>query len=206
MRLLYTPGFSEQTIEYPLLFHALPEPPRTVLDFGCVENVLPIILCNLGYEVAGLDFLPYPFSHPRFRFSQHDILTWEPPRDAFDVVVSISTIEHVGLGYSGDPADAAGDKHAVEKLWTALKPGGLLYITLPAGRPTIRRGYRTYDAASVRALVPSIERLRFFAKASRNGTWDPVEDHASVASIEYDQYESLYPTQAVAVVEARKAV
>lgn len=203
LRLQYVACFSEQPIEYALFYQSLRAADNTVLDFGCVENILPMTLCSLGYRVTGLDFLPYPFTHANFTFIRHDILAWQPPPGAFDVVVSISTIEHVGLGYSGDPVANAGDKRAVEALWKALRPGGRLFVTLPAGRPTIRRGYRTYDEATVRGLVPSIERLRFFAKPSRRGAWREVEA-AEIGGIVYEDYEGLYPTQAVAIVEARK--
>jgi len=92
---------TEQTVEYPLLFQQLGPDIRKVLDFGCVEGLLPMQLCALGYYVTGLDFQPYPFSHPNFDFIQTDILGWEPTENEFDAVISVSTIEHVGLGAYG---------------------------------------------------------------------------------------------------------
>ncbi len=200
----YTPGFSEQMIEYALLFQNLPADARHVLDFGCVENVLPMMLCSLGYRVTGMDFRPYPFTHPNFTAIQGDVLTWEAPEAAFDVVISISTVEHVGLGYSGDPVENDGDRRAVEKLWRALRPGGLLYLTVPAGAPKIARGYRTYDRARLDALVPGDKTVRFFRKPHRTGAWEPVSDAATIDTLIYAGYEGLYPTEAVAVVIARK--
>ena len=61
----YQPGFSEQTIEYPLFYQSIEPGVETILDFGCVENILPVVLCNLGYKVHGLDFQEYPVElHP----------------------------------------------------------------------------------------------------------------------------------------------
>ena len=68
--------FSDWIAEYPLLFSYLDPRVKTILDFVCVEDLLPIHLCSLGYKVTGLDFRPYPFSHPKFDFIQADILTW----------------------------------------------------------------------------------------------------------------------------------
>jgi SAM-dependent methyltransferase len=203
-KLSYQPGFSEQTVEYPLFYQSLEPGVQKILDFGCVENILPIVLCNLGYKVHGLDFQAYPFSHPNFQFIQTDILTWEPPADEFDAVVSISTIEHVGLGYSGDPHQQDGDRIAVEKLYHALRKNGKLFITVPAGLPHVERGYRTYDNDAIRRLVPGIERVRFFRKDGRSGHWREESDINSINNLRYQNYSSLFPTDAVAIIEARK--
>ena len=204
-RLTYRPVFSEQTLEYPLLYQAIEPGVGRILDFGCVENILPMILCNLGYHVTGLDFLPYPFQHPNFRFIQHDIMSWEPVANEFDMVISVSTMEHVGLGYSGDPLQQqGGDQIAATKLWQALRPGGKLYVTLPAGKPHVQRGYRTYDEARIRQLFPNIERLRFFRKPGRFEPWTEEPDAARIANLAYSDYDALYPTEAVAIVEGRK--
>lgn len=200
----YQPGFSEQTIEYPLFYQSIEPGVHTVLDFGCVENILPIVLCNLGYEVYGLDFQEYPFTHPKFQFIRADVLSWNPPIEKFDTVVSISTVEHVGLSYSGDPENPQGDRIAVENLWKSLKKKGKLFITLPAGSPHTERGYRTYDSKSIQKLVPGIERVRFFLKDARHGHWHLESDVNVIDNLRYGDYSSLYPTEAVAIIEARK--
>lgn len=90
--------FSERIVEYPLLFQYLDKNWRSILGFGCVDGLLSIRLACLGYMVTGLHLRQYPFTHPNFKFIQADILNWEPQKDAYDCVISISTIEHVGLG------------------------------------------------------------------------------------------------------------
>jgi SAM-dependent methyltransferase len=192
---------SEQTVEYPLVFSHLPPPPCRVLDFGCNENILSIQLAALGYDVVGMGLAPYPFSHPNFRFLQADILSWKPEPDAFDCVLSVSTMEHIGLGY-GVEGDEGGDRHALAKLLEALRPGGRLIVTVPAGRPCIRRGMRIYDAERLRALIPGIQELRFFAKPSRYGAWRET-DEATIASLTYDRYNATSPVQGVAFVVAQ---
>lgn len=51
--------------------------------------------------------------------------------ESFDAVVSISAIEHIGLGHYGDPVDPDGDSQAVANVWRWLKPGGWFYFDVP---------------------------------------------------------------------------
>ena len=74
--------------------------------------------------------------------------TFEP--ESFDGIVSLSAIEHFGLGhYSQDPKDVDGDTHAIANCWRWLKPGGFLYFDVPYNpngyRVVNTTEYRTYD-------------------------------------------------------------
>jgi len=198
-------AFTDRLIEYPLLFQHLDlEPSRShLLDFGCVEDLLPMHLCALGYRVTGLDFRPYPFRHERFDFIHADILSWEPPSDHFDSAISISTIEHVGLGAYGDPRASDGDKIAVAKLLRAVKPGGRLFLTVPAGRAVTTSRMRIYDAPRLRELIPNAEIVRFFAKRGRYADWNEIAP-ADLADIVCDDYDAVGAVQGVAFMMARK--
>jgi len=198
------PVFSERIIEYPLLFQHLKVDAHNILDFGCVEDLLPIHLCSLGYVVTGLDFRAYSFTHENFRFIQADILSWDAPKEAFDAVISISTIEHVGLGGYGDPMDQNGDHVAVEKLWRSLKRSGDLIVTLPAGKKSIERGMRIYDMESVSRLIPGAKRIRAFCKENRYANWKETTEK-KVSSLVYDDYYADSPAQGVWFIVAIKA-
>lgn len=71
---------------------------------------------------------------------------------SFDAIVSLSAIEHIGLGHYGDPKDADGDSKAVAHAWRWLKPGGFLYFDVPYD-PTGYRVFgtkcRIYDDAAI---------------------------------------------------------
>jgi hypothetical protein len=56
---------------------------------------------------------------------------------AFDVAVSISSIEHDGLGRYGDPIDPAGDLKAMQKIKELLTPDGYLILAVPVGRDAL---------------------------------------------------------------------
>jgi len=49
--------------------------------------------------------------------------------DSFDAVVSLCTLEHIGLGRYGDEFDLDGDKKAFSEMRRVLKPGGHLIFT-----------------------------------------------------------------------------
>jgi len=53
--------------------------------------------------------------------------------NSFDVAFSISSVDHSGLGRYGDPLDGRGDFTAMKQLLSILKPGGLLFLSVPIG-------------------------------------------------------------------------
>lgn len=69
--------------------------------------------------------------------------------ESFDGIVSLSAVEHFGLGhYHDDPADVDGDTSIIANCWKWLKPGGWLYFDVPYDpRKTWTNGteYRAYD-------------------------------------------------------------
>jgi SAM-dependent methyltransferase len=123
--------------------------------------------------------------------------------ESFDLVISVSTIEHLGLGRYDDVTLPDGDRLGVERLWRLLRPGGRFMASVPAGRPAVQRGYRTYDAARLREVFPSPETVLWFKKDGRGGTWSAVDEPA-IASLTYGEPFAEMPAEAVAFVIARK--
>ena len=197
--------FSERIVEYPLVFQHLEKNWTSILDFGCVHDLLPIHLASLGYKVTGLDILPYPFTHPNFKFIQADILKWDPSGEEYDCVLSVSTIEHVGLGGYGDPVHNNGDKIAVKKLLAALKLEGRFIITVPFGKPAIKRNMRIYNHDGLHELIPDIETERFFFKPNRYASWTETS-WPEIDDLEYEDYYGIAPVQGVAFVVGKKQI
>jgi SAM-dependent methyltransferase len=89
--------------------------------------------------------------------------------DAFDVVVCISTIEHIGMDntqYAGDVTSAqkGGSTdfvQAVKELKRLLKPGGVLYITFPFGRYENHGWFQQFDARLTDQLIQAFNPARF---------------------------------------------
>ncbi|HJR58778.1 MAG TPA: DUF268 domain-containing protein [Vicinamibacterales bacterium] len=195
---------SEQIVENAWVFSQLRGEDRRILDFGGVESILPLQLSALGRDVWVLDVRRYPFSHPKLHPVQADILAASLPfSEPFDAVVSISTIEHVGLSRYGDAADSGGDRLAVAALWKVLRPGGQLLATVPAGRAAVQRGYRVYDEARIRAVFPPGAHVRWFRKTGRQGTWYETSA-VEVAGLVYEAPSGEAPVEAVALVSVVK--
>eukprot|EP01036_Dinobryon_divergens_P029429 gene29430-38523_t len=52
---------------------------------------------------------------------------------SFDIALSASSFDHDGLGRYGDPLNPDADLEAMAKARSILKPGGLLFLTVPVG-------------------------------------------------------------------------
>ena len=145
---------AERIVEYPWLHRLLgrAEGVRTILDVGCSDSRASMELASLGYQVTGVDMRDYPVAHPNFRFVRGDVCRL-PFRDgSFDFAACISTLEHVGVPSYGLPGFPDGDRAALREIRRCLRPGGLLYLTVPFGRRETT-WQRIYDAEALRELL-----------------------------------------------------
>jgi len=109
----------------------------------------------------------------------------------------------VGLGGYEDPTTETGDKVAVQKLFSACRTGGYVYLSVPAGQPSNQRNFRVYNVERIRELVPNIQTLRFFTKTQRYAPWQETPAEA-VDQLVYDDYYTVAPVQGVAFIIAQK--
>jgi hypothetical protein len=76
----------------------------------------------------------------------------------YDAAVSISSIEHDGLGRYGDPIDPDGDLKAMQKCKSYLKKDGLLYLAVPVGRDVVCwNAHRVYGRIRLPRLLAGWE-------------------------------------------------
>ncbi len=195
---------SEQMVENGLVLRALRNSEKRILDFGGFESTLPLQLSALGFSVTVLDQRRYPFSHPNLRVVVSDLFSptlscGEP----YDAIISISTVEHLGLGRYGDIAKPDADERGARILWSMLREGGRLFATVPLGEPTTQRGYRVYDTAGVHRVFPQVTAIRCFAKEGREGTWCEVPAE-SVQHLAYSEPRGVMPVEAVAFIICEK--
>lgn len=111
---------NERTIELPIAWEAVQQhSPDRVLEIGNVlAHYYPIRHQVLDkYEVAP-------------GVLNADVVDYRPDT-RFDLIVSISTLEHVG--WDEEPRDPPKFLRAVENLRNMLAPGGRLLVTLPIG-------------------------------------------------------------------------
>lgn len=162
---LFAVGANERAIEIPWLFAQAPA--GRVLDAGSSLNH-PEYLGPLEGLVDELHIVT--LAHEGVAFPERGIsylyadLRALPYRDGFfDTVISISTLEHVGMdniGYgSRHPraADPAGEvDRAAGELARVLAPGGMLLFSVPYGRPEDHGWFRQFGRADIERLVGAV--------------------------------------------------
>ena len=103
----------------------------------------------------------------------------------FDVLLSVSSFEHDGLGRYGDPINPWGDLGAMKRSWNMLKDGGILFLTVPIGRDCLTwNAHRIYGKYRLPMLLKGWELLGFFGEhtsAEEAITSHKVPDKPSVS-------------------------
>lgn len=133
-------------------------PDAQVLEIGCAEAnwITPMMQERPDLKIYGLDWRRCEREQAA-ELRQDDVLTTDYRQDCFDAIVSVSAIEHIGLGsYENDPAHEHGDTIAVERAYTWLKPGGWMYLDVPYrpdGPYSVNSNYRAYDEDAIQSRL-----------------------------------------------------
>jgi O-antigen chain-terminating methyltransferase len=111
---------------------------------------------------------------------------------AFDLILAISVIEHIGRDNSiycdwEQPEREFGDLEAAAGLASLLRPGGRLLITLPFGRLEDHGWFVQYDRRRIQALVESSGCEATLAEYYAYGPdgWAGPVDPATLSQVEY---------------------
>jgi len=131
---------------------------KTVLDIGSYRHFVHGLAA--AYDVTYLDVRPQKKVVGQKRIVS-DIRNIPSFFDqTFDAVVSLCTLEHVGLGRYGDEFDMQGDKKAYPAIKRVLKSDGHLIFTIPIknGKPVIWfNGHRVYDYQMIQEFRNDME-------------------------------------------------
>ena len=106
------------------------EPGGRLLDIGCLDGRFAELVSPFCHTY-GIDIreaaLPLPYHFVKGNILKHVFPVWH-----FDQIVSLSTIEHIGLHCYGNKGMVkSGDRAAVEACFHLLAPSGKLLITAP---------------------------------------------------------------------------
>lgn len=191
----------ERVVEYPWMFSQLPENPGKLLDAGSALNHDFLLqrapLSNAQLTIMTLAPEKRCFWHRKISYVYGDLREKYFTPGMFDVVISISTIEHIGLDntmlYTADEGKKESDSYgfvpAVVEFRRALKPGGLCLITVPFGSPGAHGWYQVFDqdlvSKVVEAFGPSEFSIDYFGYDAQGWKRTDAEslDHAEFFDI-----------------------
>ena len=103
-------------------------PGMRVLDFPCGSGYAYDMLKGVDYEGRDNDEFTIRYAQKHYNnsektFSVDDLTSPHLRNDYYDIIACIEGIEHIELAYQ---------KPAIEKLFKAVKPGGILIVSCPA--------------------------------------------------------------------------
>jgi SAM-dependent methyltransferase len=162
--------------------------PRTVLDVGSYRTFLRGL--SAAFEVTTLDIRERQQAWGTETVLTGDARRIPAPDASFDAVVSLSSIEHFGLGRYGDALDLDADRIAAAEMRRVLRPGGVLVLTttLTRGRAALAfNAHRIYDLPGARGLLEGLPPIdeRFFSHRRAGAV--PIEEITDARG-EWDVY------------------
>lgn len=189
----------ERVIELPWVFSRLNEKVETVLDGGSALNYDYLIerLLRMKKKLFISTLAPESWNacEKGVSYTYEDLREVCYRDDYFDVIVSLSTIEHVGLDntklYTVDSSknENKGDYlAAVAEYKRILKPGGRLLLTFPFGARKNHGWYQVFDKVMVDGLVNSFaasaERVLYFKYHKDGWMASTAEECANAATFD----------------------
>ena len=108
---------------------------KEIVIIGSESPWYECICTSYGAKVTTIEYRTVECSIPGLKVLMPDEFAKNPTR--FDAAVSISSIEHDGLGRYGDPLNPTGDLRAMTDFKKLLKPGGLLFLAIPVGQDAV---------------------------------------------------------------------
>jgi hypothetical protein len=154
---------NERAVEVPLALRVLAE--RRDGDVLEVGNVLG------HYGAAGHTVVDRYEQAPGV--INVDVTEYDPGDRRFDLIVSVSTLEHVG--FDEEPRDPDKPLRAVERLAGMLAAGGLLWTTLPTR-------YNPALNAYARAGTLPFDRIAALQRTGRGTSWRETPPEAALGT------------------------
>ncbi len=160
INLKYDPGLvsvlniNERIAELPFTFGEVakvPVPAR-VLDVGSSESSVSLSLATMGYKVTSLDPRGYAFPHPNLVVEETEISDFVS-EEQFDLIVALSTVEHIGIGHYLSQKVEDADFRAMAALRELSHSGTRLILTTPFGEAAEDDVQRIYDADRLSSLL-----------------------------------------------------
>ncbi|MFH2008139.1 MAG: methyltransferase domain-containing protein [bacterium] len=155
----------ERIVEYPWFFRRLPECAGALLDAGSILNYAYILdnpkLTNKELTICTLAPEGETFGGRPISYVYGDLRDTYFKNDAFDWVVCLSTLEHVGFDntmlYTTDASKQEHDPTAhldvVRELRRILRGGGKLYLSVPFGKSVNHGWFQVFDSEGIDRVI-----------------------------------------------------
>jgi hypothetical protein len=104
---------------------------KSVVIVGSRLPVYESICLAYGGNPTTIEYNAIISQDPRLKIMK--VEEWNKYQVRFDAAFSISSFEHDGLGRYGDALNPDGDLEAMKKMQLVLRPGGLLFLSVPIG-------------------------------------------------------------------------
>jgi len=155
--LAYGPGgLNERMIEIPLMCKYLQEPKgKDILEIGAVIS----LLIKTNFDVVDL-------TEKEVGVINIDILNYYPDKK-YDLIISISTIEHFGYGDYDEIEDPTKLEKALDHILQLLKPSGIFVASAPIGFN------ENFDSMIINKQLP-FQQI-YFMKRYTSGIWKQTE-------------------------------
>lgn len=203
-------GIDERIVEFPLAFQVADfQRPGRILDAGAAMN-LPYIRQAIGTPAASVihftqsgDKEMCRFQGDSYSYLFGDLRQTDFRDGAFDRILCISTLEHVGMDnsrYGGEqegegtgasvglPAGDGSHLDAVAEMLRILVPGGQMAITVPYGEARSHGWYQVFDREGVARILDVcqghdiLEKHYYYQHGWREGAAVPPADLATVGT------------------------
>ncbi len=132
--------------------------PGTILDIGSYRHFLIGLMAH--YRVTTIDVRGRKSALKNETVITCNAANLAFPDNSFEMVLSMCTLEHIGLGRYGDSIDFEGDKKAIKEMIRVLKPGGLLIFTttIHNAPPAIAfNAHRIYNYEMIKSFCFGLE-------------------------------------------------
>lgn len=148
-------GRSNRDVEYDFAFRNIIGRDLNILDIGGTESLISLALAKAGHKVTIYDYRPYQENHSNLKAIQGNFLKNRLPPKSYDIILLISTIEHMGFGGYGDPEYENADFEVMVELGRLLAHNGKLILTFPFNeKENIIPGYeRWYTINRIKKLL-----------------------------------------------------
>lgn len=154
------------------LYEALEKYPIAGKEVGIIGSTLPfyecVVLAYGGHPIT-VEYNKIVSEDPRITTFTVEEFNKNPRK--FDVILSISSIEHDGLGRYGDPINPNADLEFMTKAKSLLKEGGHMILAVPVGHDTlIWTACRVYGQLRFPLLIKEWNLIDSFGFSERDFT------------------------------------